>query len=440
MIGRWLWLMSVVVIIGLGCGDSVPVLALCCCRPASVITPKKKPSKPQVRRPPTPAVKHDDEVFAKQEAHSERGKANDSIASPPPHVEMLSPTSVVDTTMVVAHFGSDTKTVRASSYGRWSKESMVAEEQKAPTDEAKAPWYMCVETSSLLAADDDIERYALLVLPNGNLGYLFAGRDGVTIVDRERNKQVVRLLHDEGTCYLPIATTLRDGRFVMVLHGSSLINRDQKMLIYDETLNGKPVFFEDRVSALDGAYFSSWLERICAMAVCPNGLLVTGSPGGTIKVWAPRMLCCQQTVASCTFPFIPSVARSADGGQREYSVGEEYVCSITALSNTYVAYGLYDGTIKLLNLINGAKKTLGACHYGAVTALATLSDDTFASASSDRMIKIWQTDDGMGVGCIQVLKGHRGGIISLVARKTKKGSELISLATDGEIKVWRIQR
>jgi WD40 repeat protein len=437
----------VVVFAGLVCGDSVRVLALCCCRAASVITPTKKTVTSQARRPPTPAVKHNYEVVAKQEEVAASVIASDSLALPPPSIEMLSPASTVNASMVVTHIASESKAPKSSRYStsprsvshsKWSKEPIDTEEGAVHTDEAKEAHYACEQTLSLPGGEEDAERYTLLILPNGNIGYLFADRGCATIVDSESNKPVMTRLNKNGVCVLPIATTLSGGRFVMVLHGNGLPERDQKMLIYDETLDRKTMFFEDRVITLNGALFSSQLERICAMTVCPNGLLVTGAPGGTIKVWAPSMLCCQKTIAPCTLPFIVSEVLSADGGRREYSMGEEYLCSITALSNTYVAYGLYDGTIKLLNLNNGAKKTLGTCHYGPVTALTMLSDDTFASGSSDTMIKIWQTDDGMGVGCINVLKGHRGGILSLVARKTKRGCELISLATDGEIKVWRM--
>jgi WD40 repeat protein len=118
----------------------------------------------------------------------------------------------------------------------------------------------------------------------------------------------------------------------------------------------------------------------------------------------------------------------------ERELTEELLCSLAALSDTDVVYGLYDGTVKTLHLEDGKREALGEHHAKAVTAVVAIDNKTFASGSADGIIKIWRLDKQNRFVCTQTLQEHTVGIVSLAVNAHY---ELFSLAEDGEMKIWR---
>ena len=106
-----------------------------------------------------------------------------------------------------------------------------------------------------------------------------------------------------------------------------------------------------------------------------------------------------------------------------------------------------DRTIKKWDISLGAAKQRAAytrrAHEKDINAIALSPDDsTFASASQDRTIKIWDTVSGETLG---VLRGHRRGVWSIAfspsATTTASGakaSTLISGSTDKTLKLWNL--
>lgn len=80
-------------------------------------------------------------------------------------------------------------------------------------------------------------------------------------------------------------------------------------------------------------------------------------------------------------------------------------------------------------------KTLNA-HENSVSALVSIDEHQFASASWDQKIKIWSVNS---VKSTRILAGHEGPVRALVVVKTSNGGHrLVSCSDDKTIKTWSI--
>ena len=75
--------------------------------------------------------------------------------------------------------------------------------------------------------------------------------------------------------------------------------------------------------------------------------------------------------------------------------------------------------------------TLRGHEYGVNSVVFAPDGKTFASASDDRSIKLWNTDTGI---CLYTLQGHMGEVSSICY--APKGQRLASASYDASLKVW----
>jgi hypothetical protein len=479
MVGRRLWVTFFVVLVGLACSGSVRVSALCCCWHTSpAVTPQARPVEAQSTYALAPALVATHKTDVKQEEVAASPKASEMPV-------VVSPACVVDTSMVVAHLDEEAMHEKDSKSSTGSKEAVNTERSSAHDADDGSPQvatWQCMATTQCPGTAADYAWYTLVCLPNGDLGRVLCNGCEATIVDIDEHVTVMTLMDTaRGHFYPAVALTTR-GYLVAPVYCSAIeqyqkpneapsqigpfgripycqlrawdITSDSKrQFIFNEPV---PMCIKKRLDPRTDIFVSveaprdfeaesksSELGYLCALTVCPNGRLISGSPDGTMKIWDLGEFSCERTFLPrygerlCKHLIRANYVDDKMVEMRETMYVEELLCSLVALSDLYVAYGLYDGRIKIVNLKNGCRCALGKCHHGAVTALVKLPGGRFASGSADQTIKIWQSDDDDGFECIQTLKGHHGSITSLVARVTKRGYELISLATDGEIKYWR---
>jgi len=300
--------------------------------------------------------------------------------------------------------------------------------------------YRCVTTFAYPGNKEDVPFCALLSLPGDRVGYYVTYNRYARVIDGERVTEIAASSdYPKGSCFLPMAVMLDEKRLVVVSHLCQMLGCDQQMCLFDLSSGREIAEFQDKVGVLasrsrfgDCSYqtthWSTQLERICALTVCPNGTIITGSPLGTIKAWdTKKPYACTKTLA----PYV-EIAYSSSLIGREPC--EELLCSLSALSDTDVVYGLYDGTVKTLHLEDNTREVLGERHAKPVTAVVAIDNKSFASGSADGVIKIWRRDKRNRFVCLQTLQEHAKGIISLVVNNHY---ELISLSQDGEMRLWR---
>ena len=359
--------------------------------------------------------------------------------------EKVSPPSCSRSGMTVVAAPQDGKKAEAKEARRDEKKG--AEEIN---DVLSGATYQRLKTFAYPGDKADVPFCTLLCLPNGSIGYYVTyGRYAQVIgdscaVEFKTNKKL-----SVGSGFLPIATMIDANRLVAVVHCDKVHDFDQKMFVFDVTSGCEETSFCDEHVVLtsksyygdspyQSTYLSSALHRICALTVCPNGNIVTGSPHGKIKIWDTTSLhTCEISLAlyyKCIKTIEPYVDITYAGSLIDREPTEELLCSLAALSDADVVYGLYDGTLKTLHLDDGKQEVLSASHAKAVTALVAISDTIFASGSADGTIKIWKLDKHKGFVCTQTLQGHDTDIVSLVVNQQY---ELFSLSEDGTINVWR---
>jgi len=114
------------------------------------------------------------------------------------------------------------------------------------------------------------------------------------------------------------------------------------------------------------------------------------------------------------------------------NVPYQFTCFLE-LSNDHFATGSSDGAIKVWNR-NKPKSPFSFRdrHKAWVFCITQLSDKKLVTGSEDKTIKIWKVNDGK---CIQTLEGHVG-YVSSVCELSQGG--LVSGSGDNTLRVWKV--
>jgi len=108
------------------------------------------------------------------------------------------------------------------------------------------------------------------------------------------------------------------------------------------------------------------------------------------------------------------------------------VYSLINVTDTQIASGSCDNTIKLWDVTTGkCIKTFNG-HKAFVYSLILVTDNQIASGSGNNTIKLWDVSTGK---CIKTLTGHRKGVLSLLKVTDK---QIASGSSDKTIKLWNI--
>ena len=155
--------------------------------------------------------------------------------------------------------------------------------------------------------------------------------------------------------------------------------------------------------------FKGHTNKIVSLIELESGKLVTGSYDNTIRIWDIN-----------------------DKNGEEQVINEtERVLSLLEFEKNKILSGTGDNSINLWDIENPDKIIYSfKGHELWVNALVKCDDNTFASASNDSKIKIW---DYYKRECISTLKGHADCILSLILLRNKN---LCSGSADLTVRIW----
>ncbi len=147
-----------------------------------------------------------------------------------------------------------------------------------------------------------------------------------------------------------------------------------------------------------------------ALAVLPEGRVVSGSSDGTLRVW------------------------DVEGGQtlqtlQGHSGG---VSAVAVLDSRRMVSGSDDGTLRVWDVKRGQTLQTLEGHSSAVFAVAVLDSRRVVSASSGRTLRVWDVESGQ---TLQILEGHPW----ITAVAVLNGRRVISGSSDGMLRVWDVE-
>lgn len=158
---------------------------------------------------------------------------------------------------------------------------------------------------------------------------------------------------------------------------------------------------------------------VLALAVLPDGRLVSGSKDNTIRLWDLQ-----------------------NGVEAACLKGHTGAVSVLALlPDGKLASGSYDTTIRLWDLQNNVEAACLEGHTGAVLALAVLPDGRLASGARDNVIRLWSLRNNLESG---FLLGHSDRVNALAVIPGARGDEWVLASGSGStrdgrdmtIRVW----
>lgn len=191
---------------------------------------------------------------------------------------------------------------------------------------------------------------------------------------------------------------------------------------------------------------SGW---VTALAVLPDGRLVSGQDDGSIRVWtldggAAELLegHTDWVRVLLALPDGRVASGSDDGSVRVWTLDgsapkmqvlkghASVVTALTVLPGGQLVSGSLDGSVRVWTLDGSAPKRLEG-HTNAVRALLALPDGTVASASDDHSVRLWRLDGSAA----KVLEGHAGAVSALALLPS---GALVSGSYDGTVRIWRL--
>jgi serine/threonine protein kinase len=163
------------------------------------------------------------------------------------------------------------------------------------------------------------------------------------------------------------------------------------------------------------SFAGSWaIQPATALAVASGGLIMDACRGGDLK--SQIELCRDRKVAT---------PRTMEGGP----------AATLSLDGNLLAFSVNKQDVKVVDLSGQRHELLLHDANASISALLFVRDGRWlASASEDRVIRLWDTETGK---VAQVLEGHSGPIASLAY--SSLGDLLASGSADQNIKLWNLK-
>jgi WD40 repeat protein len=149
-------------------------------------------------------------------------------------------------------------------------------------------------------------------------------------------------------------------------------------------------------------------DLVVAVAVLPDGRVVSGSSDGIIQVFDGRL-----------------------GGLCATHTGHKgSVLALAALSGSKVVSSSSDGIVRVWDVHDGSIRATLEGHQGPVLAVGVLRDGRIVSGSSDNTLRIWDASSGQ---TLAILEGHRG---SVLAVRALSDGRIVSGSSDNTLRIW----
>ncbi len=152
-------------------------------------------------------------------------------------------------------------------------------------------------------------------------------------------------------------------------------------------------------------------ERVNALAVLPDGRVVSGSRDEAVRLWDVRT---GRAVATL------------HGHQ-------DSVLALAALPDGRVVSGSADKTLRVWDVQTGRALATLRGHGAFVVALAVLPDGRVISSSSAMTIRVWDVETGR---TLATLKGHQGWVSALAVLPD---GHIVSGSRDDTMRVWDVE-
>ena len=183
-----------------------------------------------------------------------------------------------------------------------------------------------------------------------------------------------------------------------------------------------------------------------AVAVLPNGLVVSAGQNGIVRLWSRPSVDLGNHNAEVNAIAVLSSGQLVSGGDDrvvqlwdpahatgvELGSHESYVLAVAALPNGLVVSGSWDGAIRIWDPAHpGHPAVKLGRRRGAVNALAALADGRVVSAGDDGALRVW---DPAHPGHPAVKLGRRRGAVNALAALAD--GRVVSAGDDGALRVW----
>jgi WD40 repeat protein len=191
---------------------------------------------------------------------------------------------------------------------------------------------------------------------------------------------------------------------------------------------------------------------VAAVAVLPGGRVVSGSTGGTLQAWDVERGQALATLvghrdtawAMAVLPDCRVVSGSADETLQVWDVErgqplaaltghQGMVSAVAVLPDGRVISGSADRTLRVWDVESGQALATLAGHQDWIRAVAVLPDGRVVSGSADRTLRVWDVESGQ---TLATFAGHQGSIMAL---SVLPDGRVVSGSADRTLRVWDVE-
>jgi WD40 repeat protein len=191
---------------------------------------------------------------------------------------------------------------------------------------------------------------------------------------------------------------------------------------------------------------------ILAVAVLSDGRVVSGSADKTLRVWDVESGQVRATLAGhqggvravVALPDGRVVSGSADKTLHVWDVESEQILAtltghddcvraLAVLPDGRVVSGCSDRALRVWDVESGKARATLEEHQGGVRAVAVLPDMRVVSGSADKTLRVWDIESGKARA---TLAGHQGGVLVVAVLPDGR---VVSGSTDATLRVWDIE-
>jgi WD40 repeat protein len=192
---------------------------------------------------------------------------------------------------------------------------------------------------------------------------------------------------------------------------------------------------------------------VTSVAVLPDGRVVSGSEDKTLRVWdvesgqvvttllGPR----QRVLAVAVMPGGRVVSGAGDNTVRVWDVesGQTLstlmghraeVRSVAVMPDGRVVSGSWDGTLRVWDIKSQQARAILKGHRGGVYAVVVMPDGRLVSGSWDRTLRVWDVESGE---TLDILDLHQAEVSAVAVMPD---DHVVSGAGDGTLRVWDVNK